>query len=362
MVSIPHMPTVPTLKALALPLTDMLAAVAGLRSVGGVDGDDLHPSQSRLVLHKTAQLVECPTVATAAFGAGTGLGIGSLSDARQVLQRDSRTQNLSLRDDSLADHMVHMLLKTLLFARQPLQQLTRTAAGTACAFRAVLLHHLTGFSKTVTNFCHRLARPAFTGGGNGYIGSPQVNANDLLGFSRRGNIPLDLYVQPHLAFRVHQSGAGEPSALQLLEVVVGQTKVYAQMPFNRGQRNRLVAQAEVKNASVVVHRSGLEPLDLSAQLFCGLAVHAHPRYSPDCEIGAQPKLFPHIPIGQLLNPCTVPDVARHSRVDVVAGIRKSDQRSPQSNFLLGSWSQLYFYGKHLLHEINILKNVTLCDQ
>jgi hypothetical protein len=30
--------------------------------------------------------------------------------------------------------------------------------------------------------------------------------------------------------------------------------------------------------------------------------------------------------------------------------------------LLGSWSQLYFYGKHLLHEINILKNVTLCDQ
>jgi hypothetical protein len=59
-------------------------------------------------------------------------------------------------------------------------------------------------------------------------------------------------------------------------------------------------------------------------------------------------------VGQLLYPGAVADVLRHSRMDVVAGVREGDQRRPQSPFLLRGRSQPDFHGKCLLHERSTL--------
>ncbi len=104
--------TVATLEHLATPQPNMVAAMTGLTCIGRRYGNHLYTRLDALVLKVLPQLIERPTVRASSFKLATGLLIGSLPNASQVLNRNDGVEFLRLRDDLTADIVVEPGLKS----------------------------------------------------------------------------------------------------------------------------------------------------------------------------------------------------------------------------------------------------------
>lgn len=108
---------------------------------------------------KQPQLVECPAIAASAFRLVAGLLIGTLSNSRQILQRNAGRKRFCSFNDAFRDIMVYPTLESTLTTRQPLQQLTakdsvplaRTPSRTACALTGFVLERGSQTGKVVTS-------------------------------------------------------------------------------------------------------------------------------------------------------------------------------------------------------------------
>jgi len=174
--------TVATLEHLATPQPNMVAGMAGLACISRRYGNNLNTRLDALVLKVLPQLIERPTVRASSFGFAARLLIGSLSDARQVLNRNDGAEFLRLRDDLTADVMVEPGLKSPLSPRQPLQDLPRPVASRSCALRGFPLKRCPHPGIAVTHLIDLLPVPSLVGRGAGNLAPTKVYSDNPIGF------------------------------------------------------------------------------------------------------------------------------------------------------------------------------------
>jgi hypothetical protein len=104
--------TMPTSKLFAIPVRfpvnrmNAVALVARLRGIGRIHRDYFHAFLKSLVFEERPKLEECPTIRASPFGLIAWLLIGSVSDTRQILNRNNRTLRFRGLDNPLADVVV----------------------------------------------------------------------------------------------------------------------------------------------------------------------------------------------------------------------------------------------------------------
>lgn len=102
----------------AVAALSVAAFVATLRGVGGVYNDNRHSNNRGLVLNETAKLRECPLAHAVSLARPEP---SALPDAAQVLKSDSALAVCSLVNDTPADNVVGIFLKSALTARKSLE-------------------------------------------------------------------------------------------------------------------------------------------------------------------------------------------------------------------------------------------------
>jgi hypothetical protein len=168
------MPTaVPTLKPLVTSQSDIVSDVASLACVSRVERDNFYPFLESFVFQESPKLIERPTIRASTFRFISRLLIGSVSNARQILNRNNGALRLSRFDDFFADVVVQPSLIALLSSRQPFQDISPSPARGSCAFRNFRLEqsqaHRPIFLLTAAKAaCWFFLHPASAGGGKTY--------------------------------------------------------------------------------------------------------------------------------------------------------------------------------------------------
>ena len=124
-----------TFKCFVRPQANVQALVAGLTRVLRWHGNYLNSSLDSLVLQKESKLIERPAIGASPVCLTSGLSVCCVSNASQLLNGNNRFLRLGLVDDGSADIVVKPRLKSLLFPRQPFQQLATSTPTATCAFR-----------------------------------------------------------------------------------------------------------------------------------------------------------------------------------------------------------------------------------
>lgn len=257
--------TMPTLKPLTTPIrfieirVHVQALMTGLRGMAGVNAVDFHPYSQSLVLDKQPKLVERPTVATSAVRLVAGPLIGTLSNSRQILQRNADRKRFRSFNDTFRNIVIYPTLKATLTTRQPLQQLTASPSRTACALTGFVLELGSQVGTMVTDFGYVLSIPALPFRCVGNICTPQVHSQNLISILRLWRLRLQAnldVVGTILPFE--QSCRLGIRACQHPSLVVADCQCKSLTAINSSERNRPILLSEGEDPSVIGDKASLE--------------------------------------------------------------------------------------------------------
>ncbi len=319
--------TMPTLKALALSVTDVVANMACLAGVGRVYKDQLDTRFLTLVGQKLAQLIKRPTIATPTLRFRSWHLVGALSDPSQVFQRNTLVGLLGLLHKSIADGVVAPSLKASFSSCQPFQQLATSPSRTACALGSFFLERRSKLSKMVSDFAYVMSTVGASVRGYCNICPAQINSDRVGRFLLWRRLTFHLYVDVVAAiFALTQCCAGWLAAFEESSLVVADQQVKPLPTTQQSQANSPVFLPKRKDPSIVVNTGRSKLLDrLSIFLSC-LAVSSHTVNGPDSEVGRQAKSGPHISINQSLDSQIAGQFGVNSLVNPFTSICKSLQR------------------------------------
>jgi hypothetical protein len=164
--------TVCAVKVLAVANTNVSTLVAGLRSVGRRDGDNLNACHFAFVFEERAELVKIPRVTSPAERLVTFLGIHAPADVLQVLDGDAPVFFFCLCYEPLADTVVHNGGESSLPSFQPFQQLMTVT----CAFGLDRSSH---FVVSISYIFDSIRRNISTIGQRNNVSNTHVNAKKI---------------------------------------------------------------------------------------------------------------------------------------------------------------------------------------
>ena len=168
-----RMTTLPTQKlrlAFAILLFAMPAHAACSAGVSGVNQDDRHTCQDRLVHDEAAKLIETPTVVPCPLSLSNGR---PLAYPAEILQRDSSIRVFGFLDKGLRDYMVHVGPKAFLLSSDS----TEVALGRWGSNR---LKRGTTQSVPLALGFDDLSAEAVAVRGSGYFDDPKVNPQNVV--------------------------------------------------------------------------------------------------------------------------------------------------------------------------------------
>jgi hypothetical protein len=128
-----------TLKLLALPLPNAVAAMAGLTCVSRIDQHQRHTRTHTFVGQELTQLVERPTIGASSFRLISWLLVRAFSNAGQIFYGNAPVVGFCLFDESMANGVIDSCLEAPFSARQPCLQLPNSSSTAASAFRGFVL-------------------------------------------------------------------------------------------------------------------------------------------------------------------------------------------------------------------------------
>lgn len=96
---------------------NMVAIVASLRRIPGVDKYKMHTMLNPFVDQELSQLKECPTIAQSPLFFATGKTVSSFSNSGQVFQSNGLVTQFSSSYQSVADGVIYQFLKAFFLAR-----------------------------------------------------------------------------------------------------------------------------------------------------------------------------------------------------------------------------------------------------
>lgn len=301
----------------------MQTLVARLRRVARVYQNQLHAKLNRLIGEKLPQLMKCPTIRASSLCLGARHLIGAFSDARQVFQRDDLILGSGSLNDAMTDDVVMVLLKALLLARQPFQQIPHSTAGAACALRGFVLELGSQIAVMISNCCDVFAAKTFSFAGDRNVGSPQINAQDFLGFLRDGWLRFDLNVQVIFALAIsHQRGSfgrltRQSAALKVTNIqlkplsATHQSEAYCPVFLSKAERSRVISG-----------RRGSELLHGMTALFGCFTVARNATNRMNGQLRGQSETCPDIVINQRLHRQFVGQGFGHFLIRILASICK----------------------------------------
>jgi hypothetical protein len=346
-------------KALAMTVTEMQTTVTHLGGIRGRQQDDQHRGQRRFVVDKGPQLVERPTIASAAFVWASRLLIGPLAYPRQILQRQQGLLLGCFGDQCFADDVVRLSLKPFLAPRQPCQELTATPPGTPGAFRGFLLECRPQATVAITYPRDVVARPGLPRTRMGNVASSQIDPNGCVRGVRSvdGEVQLDMHGVRTIRM-LTQLGGFRCGAFQLPTLIVPWRQRQPFPAMQQRETDRHIAFAKTEDAGIVLNTGRAKLLHGMAGFMRRFAVHGDTANSLNGEICRQAKLAPHVVIDHRLHPVFVADVRWQRRMDVGTRIGKARQRLIQPLRLLVSWLESAYQCNDLFHSDNSITMMT----
>ncbi len=168
-----------TFKAFARPQSNMETTMASLTAVPWWHCQNFNSVNQAFVSKKSTQLIKCPIIRTSPFSLISWLLISSSSNTCQVFNTDQAIRLFGIENNSFANDMVNMALKSSLFPRQPFQQLPTSTSTTARAFRGAFLERSTNTRVLVCCLSNFFSRPFLVLGCYRQIGTPKIYTNDI---------------------------------------------------------------------------------------------------------------------------------------------------------------------------------------
>jgi hypothetical protein len=289
--------TMPTAIVLATPVrspllrVDMQALVASLAGASRLNKQHLNTRYQSFVCRELTQLVECPVVRIPALRLPSGLLVSSFPNPSQVLKRNASFKALSCIDQSTADGVIDIGLKSSFLPREPLKELF----GSSGAFG---LNGCTDLCKMVSHFLNLFPTPSHTSTCMGNITSPYIHPNHFFrcfvgGLSGDINLNLKVIVSiPALA----QHRTGGRLTLKQSELIVtnrqrqGNTSIFERNP------NRLFRFVVGERPHVQAQGSGAKGMDL----FLGIERTDDPSNGLTDMVCFKPCLCPDDVIGEVM--------------------------------------------------------------
>lgn len=353
------MPTaVSTLKPLLTPQSDMVADVAGLAGVARVHRYNFYAFLNPFVFQERPKLIERPRIRTSALGFVSRELVGSVSNARQILNRNNGALRLGGFDDSLANVVVQPSLIALLSSRQPFQDIPHPTARGSCAFRDFCLERRSDLGKLISGALNRFTVPLLSVRSHGNISTSKIHPDNVirLYWFRRFVFQLDMdVVLPVTVFT--QLSRSRFTSFQLASLVVASINLDVFPAINQCQAYRPIFLTKREDSGIVICRCRLKRLDGLVLLLGSLAICSHTSAGSYSLIRTQLELLAQILIDLCLNRGLAGNNRFNSLIGIVAPIRERLQQSIDFRYLLCARLKLANYCQHLFHES---KNFT-CD-
>lgn len=336
-------PAIATLKPFTTPVANVQAVVASLASVGRINGYQLDTRLQAFVFQKLTQLIERPTIGSPTLGLVSGLLVGSIADARQIFDGDSRISFHRPSDNCCTNCMVLPGLKSTFFAGQPFQE-------AFSSLRAFPLRRRPSPGEPISNIFGLFTAPLFPFRSHRDISASKINANHLAGFLGGWRDVFDLNVDVVLPVPVLTELSGSwLGASQLTNLVIADLQAKPFTPIYCGQTNCPVLLPKRKDSGVIVDAGGLKGFDLPLFLLSSLAVSPNPGASPNSQIGRQAKTTTQLMINLRLNSRLAGYFGLNRLIGVVATIRKRLKRRLKFRALFRRRLELADYSQDLFH-------------
>jgi hypothetical protein len=157
---------------------DMQTLVAGLGCITGVNKHQIHSKLYGFISEELAKLKKRPTITSTSLCFRAWLLVGTFSDTCQILQSNSLLGVFGVLDESVANGMVHLCLKSPFTSTQPLQDLSRSTTSRPCAFGRFSLQRSSYTGILVPNLGYFSSTKLIPFRGNANVCAPQINAQN----------------------------------------------------------------------------------------------------------------------------------------------------------------------------------------
>src|SRR6202041_1705196 len=328
--------TTGTLETMSAACTQLPAVRTALAGVGRIHVHDRDSGGTSLVVDKTLQLPECPTVQPGAHAPATPQ---SIADVRQVLHHDRGSPDATgLLDDGLARFVVDLFDTPPLFAGDLPESLP-------CTLAAVGLQTTTQGQMLITPMAQRFPAPDPARAGGGECIFPHVHPHDRAGHHRFNVERLNDEIEEPLAVATQQFRFLRATRCKDLPLLIPENHRHPHASLQRVERNRLVLE---RISTVVEMDAGaVEPQERNRGIWGdasrGLlrAIRLADREDGVARhLRAQRGLLPQAPVAEPVQGHPVPTAfCLHKRHQSAAGLSISGPQCAQLGSLLRSHIQ-----------------------